>query len=207
MCPSVPPRLRDELVPQLKGGEEAPSSPSAAPGAAAAASAPSYDRGEGLPLLLLLLVPAGDVSGQLVQLPAVGGLYLCPPPEDVLELRDQGELRLKAPVEALELVVQLDADVCKGTIRKSKLFLASIAILNFQYRKIRFKKMRIPKKGKKKPWANAGKGDVRQIFELEEVWADDARVIFHSIPLLPSSFPCRPRDRERMSRGNISKFR
>ena len=65
-------------------------------------------------LLLLLLVPVGDVVGELVELLAVVGLDLCPAPEDVLHLRHHRLLRLQPPVQALELLVQLHPDVCNG---------------------------------------------------------------------------------------------
>ena len=64
-------------------------------------------------LLLLLLVPVGDVVGKLVELLAVVGLDLGPAPEDVLHLRHHRLLRLQPPVKALELLVQLHPDVCK----------------------------------------------------------------------------------------------
>ena len=62
-------------------------------------------------LLLLLLVPVGDVVGELVELLAVVGLDLGPAPEDVLHLRHHRLLRLQAAVQALELLVQLHPDV------------------------------------------------------------------------------------------------
>ena len=65
-------------------------------------------------LLLLLLVPVGDVVGELVELLAVVGLDLCPAPEDVLHLRHHRLLRLQPPVKALQLLVQLHPDVCNA---------------------------------------------------------------------------------------------
>ena len=70
-------------------------------------------------LLLLLLVPVGDVVGELVELLAVVGLDLGLAPEDVLHLRHQRLLRLQAPVQALELLVQLHPDVCKVNEKQS----------------------------------------------------------------------------------------
>ena len=69
-------------------------------------------------LLLLLLVPVGDVVGELVELLAVVGLDLGPAPEDVLHLRHHRLLRLQPPVEALQLLVQLHPDVCNAKERR-----------------------------------------------------------------------------------------
>lgn len=58
-------------------------------------------------------MPVRDVVCELVQVPAVAGLDLGAPPEDVLELGHQRLLGVQAPVQAFQLVAQLEADVWK----------------------------------------------------------------------------------------------
>lgn len=50
--------------------------------------------------------------GQLVQALAVVQLDFAAPPEEILQLLDERDLRLHADVEKLELFIELLSDVC-----------------------------------------------------------------------------------------------
>jgi hypothetical protein len=65
-------------------------------------------------LLLLLLVPQLYAPGHLVEGLAVVQLQFRPPAEEVLQLRDERDLRLHPYVEASQLLVQLQPYICKN---------------------------------------------------------------------------------------------
>ena len=53
-----------------------------------------------------------EAFGQLVQTLAVVQLDFAAPPEEILQLLDERDLRLHADVEKLELFIELLSDVC-----------------------------------------------------------------------------------------------
>lgn len=65
-------------------------------------------------LVFLLLVAQLQAFGQLVQALAVVELNFAAPAEKVLELLDQRDLRFHAHVQASQLFVELQPDVCSG---------------------------------------------------------------------------------------------
>lgn len=74
----------------------------------------SDDKNEKL-LLLLLLVPELYALGHFFQRLAVVELEFGPPPEEVLQLGDEGDLGFHPDVEASQLFVQLQPYVCRTT--------------------------------------------------------------------------------------------
>lgn len=74
-------------------------------------------------LLFLLLMPELEVLGEFIQVLAVVQLDLCSLPEEVLQFRHDGDLRLHAHVQTSQLFVQLQPDICNATIALSQLLM------------------------------------------------------------------------------------
>ena len=62
-------------------------------------------------LLLLFLVSVRDIFGDLFELRAVAGFDVGPSLEEVLDLRDDRLLGVQSPIQTLQLLIQLNANV------------------------------------------------------------------------------------------------
>lgn len=68
-------------------------------------------------------MPELEVLGEFIQVLAVVQLDLCSLPEEVLQFRHDGDLRLHAHVQTSQLFVQLQPDICNATIQLSQLLM------------------------------------------------------------------------------------
>ena len=67
----------------------------------------------GYVLLLLFLVACQKTLGEFVEVLAVIQLDFGPPPEEILQLADDGDLRLHPHVQTSQLLVQLAPNICQ----------------------------------------------------------------------------------------------
>lgn len=64
-------------------------------------------------------MPELEVLGEFIQVLAVVQLDLCSLPEEVLQFRHDGDLRLHAHVQTSQLLVQLQPDICNNTTQSA----------------------------------------------------------------------------------------